>query len=47
MGHNILGLDTLKLVELAKGYNIDLYRWMFAVKAFEKGIISLHNTKDK
>lgn len=47
MGHHATGLDRYKLAEVGKGYGIDIYRWMFAIKIFEDGILARHNEKDK
>ena len=38
MDINITGLDKYKLSELAKGYNINLFKYMFAVKWYEEGM---------
>jgi len=46
MEHFVTGLDRYKLNELAKGYNINFFSWMFAVNMFESGIIKRHNEKD-
>jgi len=47
MQHHMTGLDRSKLVPLAQGYNINLFKWMFAVRMFETGLLEKHNQKDE
>ena len=44
MSYVVTGLDRYKLVELAKGYSINLFKYMFAVKLYEQGLISQNKT---
>jgi len=42
------GIDRHKLSEVAKGYNIDIFKYMFAVDMFENGILeSQSRARDK
>lgn len=43
----VTGLDRYKLCSLAKTYNIDLSRYMFAVDMFENAMIESFNRKRK
>lgn len=43
MEHYVTGLDRYKLVELARGYNINLFKYMFAVKLYEDGMLEIQS----
>ena len=43
----VTGLDRYKIVELAKVYNIDMSRYMFALDMFENEIVLAFNRKKK
>lgn len=47
MSVQVTGLDRFKLAEVGRGYNIDIYRWMFAIDMYEKGLVESFNNKEE
>jgi len=39
MQHYVTGLDVDKLSRVAKGYGLNLFKYMFAVRMYENGIL--------
>jgi hypothetical protein len=47
MDVQVTGLDRYKLAEVGKGYNINIYKWMYAINMYEKNLIKSFNNKEE